>query len=220
MPIYQTILLVVALMVLIGAFVLRAVTRKRHPAKACAQCGKPSSHGYSREVEAEAGVITPLCVNCLTRRLSEDYRTFDGRAVVVQPVTDFPCYVFRPMACWGEAVRTDAELILALLETRFHSFGVEARYAWINALESKTVAKLPKLGIKQTLLMQPGAHPVALCAKCTVQRIGRSLREQEGGYLEVSGPRSSEDGVVCGIGWEGTGRKNGFRDGSLTRYGR
>lgn len=201
MPIYQTILLVAAVLVLIAAAILMATTRKKHPAKACLQCGKSSSHGYSKTAEAEAGEIVPLCVGCLLRRLDEDYTTYDGRAVVVQPVVELPCYVFRPKAEWSEAVRNDVEGILAGLEAQCRSCGQPPRYAWVNALEAAPVTKVPKLGIMQTLLTAASAHPVPLCAQCTVRRLGHSLSAQEGGYLEICGPRGSEDGLVCGMGY-------------------
>jgi hypothetical protein len=201
MSIYQTILLLVAVLVLIAAAILMTATRKKHRAKVCVQCGKPSSHGYAKAAESEASEIVPLCVDCLLRRLDEDYTTYDGRAVVVQPVAELPCYVFRPKAEWSEAVKSDVESILAGLESRCHGCGQEARYAWVNALEPGPVAKLPKLGIRETLLTAASTHPVALCAGCTVRRIGRSLSEQEGGYLEICGPRGSEDGLVSGMGY-------------------
>jgi len=199
MSIYQTILIVAAVLIL-SAAILMAVMRKKHPPKVCAQCGKGSSYGYSKVAETGDGDIIPLCVDCLLQRLDADYLTYDGRAVVVQPVAELPCYLFRPKADWGEAVRSDLEFVLAGLEERCHSCGEEARYAWLNALEPAPVAKLPKVGIRQTLLTA-GTRPVALCARCTVRRIGHSLSVQEGGYLEVCGPQGSEDGVVCGIGY-------------------
>ena len=200
MPINQTILLVAAVVILAAATILMAVTRKKHPPKVCGQCGKASSYGYSNPAEAGGDEIVPLCVDCLLQRLDEDYLTYGGRAVVVQPVAELPCYLFRPKADWGEAVRSDLDFVLAGLEERCRSCGQEAHYAWVNALEPAPVGKLPKMGIRQTLLTA-GARPVPLCARCTVRRLGNSLRAQEGGYLEVRGPRGSEDGVVCGMGY-------------------
>lgn len=200
MSTYVTILLVAAVLVLIAAVLIRAVTRKRHPAKKCSRCGKPSSHGYPESGWAESDRILPVCVDCLLRQLDEDYCTFDGRAVVIQPVAEFSCYIFRPNKDWSEAVRNDTESILARIEKVCYSCGLDARYAWVNALEPAPVAKVPRLGIRQTLLTQASARPAALCGRCTVQRIGHSLRQQEGGYLEICGPRGKEDGLVCGMG--------------------
>ena len=160
----------------------------------------PSSHGYSK-AESEANDIVPMCVDCLLRRLDDDYGTYAGHAVVVQPVAELPRYLFRPKADWSEAVSTDLDFLLARLQTHCHSCGEPARYVWVNALEPGPVAKLPELGIQRTLLAGGKAQPVSLCAKCTVKRIGHSLREQEGGYLEICGPRGSEDGAVSGMGY-------------------
>ncbi len=201
LTVYQSVLVVGAVLALIGAAILRATTRKKHPAKSCAQCGKPSSHGYSKAAEPEPTETVPLCVDCLLRRLDEDYCTYDGHAVVVQPVAELPRYVFRAKANWNEAVRNDVDFLLAGLQTHCHSCGQPARYVWVNALEPGPVAKLPELGIQRTLLAGGKAQPVSLCAQCTVKRIGHSLREQEGGYLEICGPRGDADGVVSGMGY-------------------
>lgn len=200
MSTYETVLLVAAVLVLIAAVLIRTVTQRKHRVKKCSRCGKPSSNGYPVSGQAESDSILPVCVDCLLRQLDEDYLTFDGRAVVIQPVAEFTCYLFRPKKDWNEAVRNDTESILAGLEKLCHTCGLEARYAWVNALEPAPVAKVPRLGIRQTLLTQASARPVALCARCTVRRIARSLREQEGGYLEICGPRGKEDGLVCGMG--------------------
>ncbi|MGB9234080.1 MAG: hypothetical protein WCC04_06670 [Terriglobales bacterium] len=201
MSIYSIMLFLAAGLALIAAAILRVTTAKKHPVKACAQCGKRSSHGYSKSREADASDTVPLCVDCLLRRLDEDYSAYAGHAVVVQPVAELPCYVFRPKVEWSEAVKNDLELILAGVQTHCHSCGLKARYAWVNALEPGPVAKLAELGIKQTLLRGATTQPVALCAKCTVKRIGNSLSAQEGGYLEICGPRGKEDGMVSGIGY-------------------
>lgn len=198
---YQIVLVLAAVLALIGAAILRATTRKRHRPKSCAQCGKPSSYGYSKGAESELGETVPLCVDCLIRKLDEDYCMYDGRAVVVQPVAELPRYVFRPKASWDEAVRNDVDFLLAGLQTHCFSCGQPARYVWVNALEPGPVAKLPELGIQRTLLAGGKAQPVSLCAKCTVKRIGHSLREQEGGYSEICGPRGDADGVVSGMGY-------------------
>ena len=200
LTVYQIVLVLAAVLALVGAAILRATTRKKHPAKRCAQCGKPSSHGYAK-AEPEPSETAPLCVDCLLRRLDEDYCTYDGRAVVVQPVAELPRYVFLPTADWKEAVRNDVDFLLAGLQTHCHSCGQPARYVWVNALEPGPVAKLPELGIQHTLLAGGKVHPVSLCAQCTVKRIGHSLREQEGGYLEICGPRGDADGLVSGAGY-------------------
>ena len=135
MSIYSIMLFLAAGLALIAAAILRVTTAKKHPVKACAQCGKRSSHGYSKSREADASDTVPLCVDCLLRRLDEDYSAYAGHAVVVQPVAELPCYVFRPKVEWSEAVKNDLELILAGVQTHCHSCGLKARYAWVNALE-------------------------------------------------------------------------------------
>ena len=199
MPTYSIVLIVAAALAVAAAAALKITMAKKHPAKVCAECGRPSAHGYSKTAESGAAEIVPFCADCLMRRLDEDYSTYKGRAIVVQPVAELPCYVFRPSSYWSEAVRRDLDSILAGPKARCQSCGEQAQYAWVNALEPGPVAKLPKLGIRQTLLAGAGAHPVPLCAKCAVKRIGHSLSAQEGGYVEICGPQGSEDGVVSGL---------------------
>ena len=199
MPTYSIVLIVAAALAVAAAAALKITMAKKHPAKVCAECGRPSAHGYSKTAESAVGEIVPLCVDCLMQRLGEDYSNYEGRAVVVQPVAELPCYVFRPSSYWSEAVRRDLDSMLAEVQTRCQSCGEQAQYAWVNALEPAPVAKLPKLGIRETLLAGAKAQPTSLCAKCTLRRIGNNLSVQEGGYVEICGPRGSEDGVVSGL---------------------
>jgi hypothetical protein len=198
---YPTILILLAVVAVIAAAILKLTTRRKHPAKACARCGRPSTHGYAKAAEAEPRETVPVCVDCLLKQLDEDYRAYHGRAVVVQPVPDLPCYVFRPRADWSEVVRNDLDSILDRLDTQCHSCGRQAQYAWVNAVEPGPVAKLPKLGIKSTLLTASNSHPVSLCSKCIVSRISHSLSAQEGGYSEICGPVGGDDGIVIGTGY-------------------
>jgi len=201
MSIYSIVLILVAAILLVAAGIVKFTMRRKHPAKACAQCGEPSSHGYAKQAETERDDLVPLCVNCLIRRLDDDYRRYQGQAVVIQPVAELPCYVFRPKTAWGEAVRADLDFILSGLQTHCHTCGQKARYAWVNALEPGPVTRLPELGIKQALLIGAKGPPVSLCPRCTVTRLAHSLTAQEGGYLEICGPRGGEDGLVSGMGY-------------------
>lgn len=157
-------------------------------------------HGYSRTAESAPEDIVPLCVQCLLQRLDEDYCTYDGHAVVIQPVAELPCYVFRPKSDWDEPLHAEVGTLLAGLQNQCSSCTNPARYLWVKALAAVPVANLPKLGITHTLLAPSSARPVSLCARCTVQRIARSFAGQEGGYVEVCGPRGGEDGLVTAIG--------------------
>jgi len=196
----RLILLVAAVIAGLGALVLR-LRRKKPDKKLCARCGALAMHGYSKAAESALDDIVPLCVPCLLERLHEDYCTYDGRAVVIQPVAELPCYVFRPKSDWDEQPRADLDILLAGLQNQCSSCANPARYLWVNALEAGPVANLPQMGITQTLLAASGARPISLCARCLVQRIARSFAGQEAGYLEVCGPRGHEDGLVTAMGY-------------------
>jgi bacterioferritin-associated ferredoxin len=179
---------------------LLRVARRRPAGKACARCGNPSSHGYSKSAESNPEDIVPLCTPCLLRRLDEDYCTYDGYAVVVQPVAELPCYVFRPKSDWGANVSADVDFVLAARQSHCATCGHESRYVWVNALEAGPVAKIPELGIRRTLLTASATHPMSLCARCTVERLSHSLTALEAGYVEICGPHGKEDGLVTTIG--------------------
>jgi hypothetical protein len=195
----RMILFVAAIIAGVGAAVLR-LTRKKPDHKLCARCGAPAMHGYSRTAESVREDIVPLCMHCLVNRLDEDYRAYDGRAVVIQPVAELPCYVFRPRSAWSAKLRAELDHLLAGLHDQCSSCSHPARYLWVHAVDSIPVARLPQQGITQTLLAPGSARPVSLCAQCSVQRIARSFAGQEAGYVEVCGPRGSEDGLVTAIG--------------------
>ncbi|MFZ0800456.1 MAG: hypothetical protein WCA13_09970 [Terriglobales bacterium] len=195
----RLILLMAAVIAGLGAAVLR-LTRKKPENKLCVRCGQPARHGYSKTAESAPEDIVPLCVPCIVERLNEDYRTYKGRAVVIQPVAELPCYIFRPRSDWEEPLRVELDTLLAGLQDYCSSCANPARYLWVSALDSGPVAKLPKIGITHTLLAASSARPISLCARCSVQRIARSFEGQEAGYLEVCGPRGDENGLVTAIG--------------------
>lgn len=196
----RLILLVAALIAGLGAAVLR-LAKKKTDNKLCARCGAPAVHGYSKAAESVREDIVPMCVHCLLDRLDEDYCTYDGHAVIIQPVAELPCYVFRPKSDWDEQLRAELDRLIAGLQNRCSSCSNPARYLWVNAVDSGPVAKLPQRGITQTLLTPGSAPPISLCARCSVQRIARSFAGQEAGYVEVCGPRGSDDGLVTAIGY-------------------
>ena len=45
--------------------------------------------------------IEPLCFNCRTTKLTDSYKQFGARALVIQPTAGFPCYVFQPLSNWN-----------------------------------------------------------------------------------------------------------------------
>jgi hypothetical protein len=153
----RLILLVAAGIAGLGAAVLR-LTRKKPANKRCARCGAPAMHGYSKAAESAPEDIVPLCVPCLLERLDEDYCTFERHAVVIQPVAELPCYVFRPKSDWGEPLQAELDTLLAGLQDHCSSCTNPARYLWVNALDAGPVANLPQMGITQTLLAPGSAH--------------------------------------------------------------
>ena len=104
--------------ILIGVLIAVAAAqylRRRLSHKTCANCGSPAQFGYSHEAESELEDILNLCFTCLVRKLTDDYGSYEGRAVVLQPAAGFPCYVFQSSSRWPDSklAREVAELFSA-----------------------------------------------------------------------------------------------------------
>ena len=183
-------------------FLRGGTSRKR----ACARCGAAPQHGYSRKAESAHQDIERLCTACLVKQLEQDYAAYRGRAVVLQPVGDVPCYVFRDRE-YLQWVSPDAQYLDQdvghLLEQigRCSDCGEAAHCMWIESrgLEGKTFEIVLKRGLAKTLLAWGNPPAVSLCGKCAVKRIAAGL----GGisYMEVCSPHGMDEGVVIPMGY-------------------
>jgi hypothetical protein len=45
--------------------------------------------------------IEPLCFNCPRTKLTDSYKQFAARTLVIQPTAGFPCDVFQPLRKWN-----------------------------------------------------------------------------------------------------------------------
>jgi hypothetical protein len=45
--------------------------------------------------------IEPLCFNCPRTKLTDSYKQFAARTLVIQPTAGFPCDVFQPLSKWN-----------------------------------------------------------------------------------------------------------------------
>jgi hypothetical protein len=91
---------------LVGILIVVAMAlhlRNRQSHKTCANCGSPSQFGYSREAESEPKDIINQCFTCLVGKLTDDYDSYQGRALVIQPAAGFPCYVFQASSRWPDS---------------------------------------------------------------------------------------------------------------------
>ena len=189
-------LLVAAVLVMLAGIGIW-VARRRIRSRPCAGCGGTALHGYSKAAESDPKDIVPLCHSCLFARLNEDYSKYTKRAVVVQPVAELPCYVFRPKNEWDDNLRRELESVLVKLGSKCNSCGDSPHYVWFDcALDPGTVADLPNRGLSQTLLPGGTSGPIPLCGKCAATRIAQSFEKTEERYLEVCGPHGTEDGLV------------------------
>jgi len=183
-------------------FLSGGASRKR----TCARCGAAPQHGYSRKAESAHQDVEPLCAACLLQQLERDYAEYRGRAVVLQPVSDVPCYVFRNRE-YLQWVSPDAQHldqdVGSLLEQigRCSDCGEAAQCMWIESrgLDGKTFEVVLKRGLAKTLLAWGNPPPVSLCGKCAVKRIAEGLRGFS--YAEVCSPRGTDEGVVIPMGY-------------------
>jgi hypothetical protein len=183
-------------------FLRGGASRKR----TCARCGAAPQHGYSPKAESDHQDIEPLCAACLIKQLEQDYAAYRGRAVVLQPVSDVPCYVFRDRE-YLQWVSPDAQYLDQdvghLLEQigKCSACGDAAHCMWIESrgLDGKTFEIVLKRGLAKTLLASGNPAAVSLCGKCTVRRIAAGLRGVS--YTEVCSPHGADEGVVIPMGY-------------------
>jgi hypothetical protein len=182
------------LAILAVAFYLR---RRRSRAK-CSSCGAASLFGYSRQAESNASDIVRFCLTCLIAKLSEDYRIYSARALVVEPAANFPCYVFQLQSKWPDPnFSQDLSGLLANIERTCHHCGAPANFLWVtsNGLSPATLPRILAEGPSKTILQWGNEKPISVCASCCLASIQKACESCGLTFLEVCGPRS-EDGIV------------------------
>ena len=169
--------------------------------KRCSVCGAESKYGYSEHAE-DIEHIKSMCRKCLITQLEKDYTAFSGRAVVIQPVSGPPCYVFHSNEEWGKffmesKMDDDTRAYLLRMETICHDCGLKANFLWVESsgLTSYNFGNVLKKGFSETLLPR-NPKPISLCGKCCVKHIAKDLQWKDITYLEVCGPKGTDDGFV------------------------
>jgi hypothetical protein len=171
--------------------------------RSCARCGAPARHGYSQKAESTQKDIEPHCVSCLLAQLEQDYSAYQGRVIVVQPVSDLPCYVYRDREYlqWisPESQDLDHEVENLLNQVaQCKDCGNPAHCLWVESrrLDGKSLEVVLKHGLAKTILAWGNPPPISLCGKCLVKHIAESLRREEFSYIEVCSPHGTEEGIV------------------------
>jgi hypothetical protein len=170
--------------------------------KPCFVCGEKSKYGYSEHAEEEMKNIKSMCRKCLITQLEKDYTAFSGRAVVIQPVPGPPCYVFHSNEEWGKFFKEskmddDTRAYLLRMETICHDCDQKANFLWIQSsgLTEHNFGNVLKKGFSETLLPR-NPKPISLCGHCCVEHIEKDLQWKDITYLEVCGPKGTDDGFV------------------------
>jgi hypothetical protein len=174
---------------------------KRGPSKKkCARCGQRAAHGYSPTVESDPRQITPLCLICLTAQLSIDYSAFRGRAIVIAPAPNLPCYVFRDLefllaisADSARAVRDELAQpsLCADCKASAHCLWVESQ-----GLTPDTFDQVLEKGPRSTVFTWGNPPPAPLCGKCTAQRLTKTLLADGFEYFDLCSPHYEQQGIV------------------------
>jgi hypothetical protein len=186
--------------------VLRFFRGQGRQKRTCARCGAAPQHGYSQKAESAHQEIEPLCAACLVKQLETDYAAYRGRCVVLQPVSDVPCYVFRDRE-YLQWVSPDAQHLDQDVGNLLEQIGLckdcgdAGHCMWIESrgLDGKTFEVVLKRGLVKTLLAWGNPAAVSLCGKCTVKRIAEGLRGVS--YMEVCSPHGTDEGVVIPMGY-------------------
>jgi hypothetical protein len=147
--------------------------------------------------------ITPLCLNCLKIKLAEDYANFGGRALVIGPAANFPCYVFQPSSRWKDCkLVEEAGAYFSKMEKTCRKCRANAQFLWLssNGLSKENSEKLFEEGISETLLRWGNDPPCSVCSQCCVDLICKSIEHHSLTFMEVCAPHS-EDGFVLPMGY-------------------
>ena len=176
--------------------------RRRTDAK-CSNCGTASQFGYSREAESASTDIVRLCLACLMSKLSQDYRGYAARALVIEPAADLPCYVFQPKSKWaGSKLAEDLTTLLANMKDTCRNCGSRANFLWetSNGLLPSTFTQVFSEGPSHALLQWGNDPPFSVCGPCCLTLIKKTIENRNLTFVEVCGPRS-EDGAVIPMGY-------------------
>jgi hypothetical protein len=184
--------------VILAALAIFVFLRKHNKSRVCAICGKPAKFGFSHHAESPINEIAPLCFNCLKTRLSDAYKQFPARALVIEPTAGFPCYVFQPISDWSNRkLGEETGQLLSKLESTCGQCGSAANFLWLTSkgLQENNQQNLLAEGISETLLRWGNNLPSAVCGPCCVSLICKSIESRGLTFLEVCGPHS-ENGFV------------------------
>lgn len=193
------ILIAVILVGILIAAVVALYLRNRQSRKTCTNCGSPSQFGYSSEAESELENIVNLCFACLVKKMTDDYESYEGRALVIQPAAGFPCYVFQKNSRWPDSkLAKEVAGMFSATDDACNQCGSKARYLWLtsNGLSLSSFEQLLSEGLSQTLLQWGNGRPVPLCARCCVESIAKAIKEHGLTFFEVCSPRSADGFVI------------------------
>ena len=202
---------IIVLGVAASAFVLFRWWRKWPVSSTCSVCGAKRldgpQYGYSDHAEEDASKMKPLCREHLIAQLETVYSSYQKRALVIQPASGLPCYVFQPIKEWNDffkdsRIGSDAENLLAGMNPKCQDCGENANYLWVesNGLTGDNFEETLNKGVSETLLNK-NPKPISLCGKHSVQRIAAALEQQNVFYLEVCGPKGTDNGFVVPMGY-------------------
>jgi len=193
----------VILLAVIGSFAVIAALlfyfRRGKSKPRCAACGAPSRFGYSKHAESDRNDIVPLCLQCLANKLGNDYQTPGSRALVIEPAANLPCYVFQPIDKWADCkLAQETATMLSKLSGTCRHCERGANFLWSTSkgLLAANCESVFSEGLSQTLLHWGNPEPHAVCAKCCVALIVKTLEKKDLTFLEVCGPHSGIGFVI------------------------
>lgn len=151
--------------------------------------------------------MKPLCRQHWIAQLGIDYADYRKKALVIAPAWGPPCYVLQPVKEWNDffkdsKIRRNAETLLAKIDPQSQDRGQKADDLWVESggLTGDNFKETLGKGVSETLLTK-NPKPISLCGKHTVQRIAAALEQQHIFYLEVCGPKETDNGFVVPMGY-------------------
>jgi hypothetical protein len=123
--------------------------------------------------------IEPLCFNCLRTKLTDSYKQFGARALVIQPTAGFPCYVFQPLSKWNRyKLGEEPQELLSKMENSCQHGKADANFLWLtsNGLVENNGEKLVINGISETLFRWANGIPRRSAARAVWTSFAKASR--------------------------------------------
>ena len=154
--------------------------------------------------ESDLEAIQQVCDKCLMNHMRLEFHSFRSKAIILEPTSDNPCYVFQPLdelvSISSNSFVEDAHSLLAHMNHNCESCALRPRFLWVHCkkLNDNESSHFWKDGISAVLLGMGLQPPKSLCADCCVNLLQKYFPPMQ--FLEICFPKA-KDGVQISMGY-------------------